>query len=106
MKRGEVWTLRDDNYASKARPVVIVQSDDYNDFDSIILCLFTSFEAEDRETRVMINPTDKNGLNKKSYVMTDKIVTVKKTMLHEAIGKLSNEEMKEISQKLKDILGL
>ena len=55
MKRGEIWTLRDDNYASKARPVVIVQNDDYNDFDSIILCLFTSFEAEYRDTRVMIN---------------------------------------------------
>jgi mRNA-degrading endonuclease toxin of MazEF toxin-antitoxin module len=27
MKRGEVWTLRDDAYASKARPVVIVQAD-------------------------------------------------------------------------------
>ena len=106
MKRGEIWTLRDDNYASKARPVVIVQNDEYNDFDSIILCLFTSFEAEGRDTRVMIKPTEKNGLIKKSYVMTDKIVTVKKSMLHEAIGELTKAEMEEISSKLKDILGL
>lgn len=27
MKRGEVWTLQDRQYASKARPVVIIQSD-------------------------------------------------------------------------------
>lgn len=27
MERGEVWTLQDKNYASKARPVVIVQQD-------------------------------------------------------------------------------
>ena len=36
MKRGEVWTLRDDQYASKARPVIIVQNDEYSDFDSIM----------------------------------------------------------------------
>jgi mRNA interferase MazF len=26
MKRGEIWTLQDDGYASKARPVIIVQA--------------------------------------------------------------------------------
>ncbi len=25
--RGDIWTLRDDLYASKARPVIIVQND-------------------------------------------------------------------------------
>lgn len=30
--RGEIWTLRDDRYASKARPVVIVQSDEVRGF--------------------------------------------------------------------------
>jgi len=28
MRRGEVWTLRDGRHASKARPVVIVGSDE------------------------------------------------------------------------------
>jgi mRNA-degrading endonuclease toxin of MazEF toxin-antitoxin module len=27
VKRGEIWTLRDEGFASKARPVVIVQDD-------------------------------------------------------------------------------
>jgi mRNA-degrading endonuclease toxin of MazEF toxin-antitoxin module len=27
MKRGEIWTLRDDRYAAKVRPVVVVLSD-------------------------------------------------------------------------------
>ena len=30
--RGEIWTLRDDRYASKARSVVIVQSDEVRGF--------------------------------------------------------------------------
>jgi len=46
MKRGELWTLKDRNYAVKARPVVIGQANLENDFDSVILCLFTTFESE------------------------------------------------------------
>lgn len=37
MKRGEIWSLRDRQYASKARPVVIIQSDKHESFDSVIL---------------------------------------------------------------------
>ncbi|SYZ34516.1 Uncharacterised protein [Propionibacterium australiense] len=45
MKRGEVWTLRDDAYASKARPVVVVQSEEFPGFGSVVLCLFTGFDS-------------------------------------------------------------
>ena len=106
MKRGEVWSLRDRQYASQARPVVIIQSDDYNVFDSIILCLFTTYESSDIRTRVLIKPSPQNGLFKDSYVMTDKIVTVDKAMLGEMIGCLTDEDMLKISQQLKTILGL
>ena len=106
MKRGEIWTLRDKQYASKARPVVIIQSDKHSSFDSVILCLFTSFESSDISTRVLVNPSERNGLQKTSYVMTDKIVTVDKKMLGENIGVLSDEEMKEIDTQLIVILGL
>ena len=30
MKRGEIWTLQDKHYASKARPVVVIQSDKHD----------------------------------------------------------------------------
>lgn len=106
MKRGEVWTLRDDRYATKARPVVIIQSDEHNMFDSVILCLFTTYESKDIETRVLIRASDKNGLLKNSYVMTDKIATVDKRILGEMIGELSESDMLKISKQLMVILGL
>ena len=106
MKRGEIWSLRDRQYASKARPVVIVQSDEYNTFDSVILCLFTTFDSEHLSTRVHVKATGDNGLIKDSYVMTDKIVTVDKQALGEQIGHLSDEDMKAVSQQLKVVLGL
>ncbi|MDR1473913.1 MAG: type II toxin-antitoxin system PemK/MazF family toxin [Lactobacillales bacterium] len=105
MKRGEIWTLRNSNYASKARPVVIIQSDKYL-FDSVILSLFTSYKSENIVTRLKIKPTDKNGLNKTSYVMTDKIISFNKKLLNEKIGELLSEEMKLLSEKLKQILDI
>ena len=45
--RGEIWTMRDDAYASKARPIVIVQSDEVGGFDSVVLCLLTSYDSSD-----------------------------------------------------------
>ncbi len=106
MKRGEVWTLRDTRYATKARPVVIIQSDSHDSFDSIILCLFTTFESSKIKTRVFIPANETNGLLKDSYIMTEKIVTVDKNMLGEHIGSLTNKEMEEVSTQLRRILEL
>jgi len=106
MKRGELWTLKDINYAAKARPVVIVQANSENNFDSVILCLFTSFDSENILTRVKIEPTPENGLEKTSYVMTEKIITVEKTMLGSYIGDLTDKEMHTIAGKLAKILDI
>ena len=106
MKRGEIWALQDKHYAPRARHVVVIQSDRHDFFDSIILCLFTSFESGDISTRVRIVPTAENGLQKESFVMTDKIVTVEKSLLGKRIGMLSDEDMAAISEQLKIILGL
>jgi mRNA interferase MazF len=104
MRRGELWTLKDRNYAAKARPVVIVQADIEDNFDSVILCLFTTFESENISTRVKIEPTAENGLDQISYVMTEKIITVEKTMLGKHIGNLTSNEMRLIAGKLAKIL--
>lgn len=106
MKRGEIWTLRDRQYASKARPVVIIQNDAFDIFDSVILCLFTSFDSSQIEIRVPVTPSPENGLHTLSYVMTDKIVTVDKAMLGDKIGVLSDTDMALIAEHLRKILAL
>ena len=106
MRRGEVWTLRDDGYASKARPVIVIQDEDVAAFDSIILCLLTTFDSDHLETRVSIEPSSANGLERRSYAMTDKIVTVEKGLLGQCIGRVSSEDMIRISAELMRILGL
>jgi len=106
MKRGELWSLKDRDYASKARPAVIVQANSESNFASLILCLFTTFDSENIHTRIKIEPTADNGLEKISYVMTEKIITVEKTMLGGYIGTLTNDEMRLISGRLAKILDI
>ncbi|MBR5951498.1 MAG: type II toxin-antitoxin system PemK/MazF family toxin [Actinomycetaceae bacterium] len=106
MKRGEIWSLRDRGYVSKPRPVVVVQSDAHDVFDSVILCLFTTYDSRDVPTRVFVEATPDNGLNENSYVMTEKMMTVTKTNLGERIGRLTAENMDEISTQLRRVLDL
>lgn len=106
MKRGEVWTLRDRGCASKARPVVIVQNDAVESFDSVILCLLTTYDSKEMPTRVYAEPDEGNGLSKPSYVMTEKVVTVDRAMLGQRIGVLAGDVMASISEQLKVLLGL
>ena len=96
--RGEIWTMRDDLYASKARPVVIVQSDEISGFDSVVLCLMTTF--------VRVEPSAENGLERTSFVMTDKIASVSCGMLGKRIGILERDRMDEVTEKLALVLGL
>ena len=104
--RGEIWTMRDDIYASKARPVVIVQSDEVDGFDSIVLCLMTTFESSDMPTRVRVEPSANNGLERTSFVMTDKIASVSRSMLGKRIGILERGRMDEVTKQLAIVLGL
>jgi mRNA interferase MazF len=104
MKRGEIWTLRDKNYAGKSRPSVIIQELTDHIFDSIVLCLMTTYDSELIKNRVKIEPTKGNGLKKTTFVMTEKIVTVNKELLGEYVGTLTEKQMHEISKQLAKIL--
>lgn len=64
VQRGDIYLYRDDLYASKARPIVIVQSELVDEFGSVILCLMTSFKNSSVKNRIQIEPTRDNGLEK------------------------------------------
>ena len=106
MKRGDLWVARADLYASKARPVLIIQSDKVSDYNSIITCLVTSYELADDELRIRIEPTRSNGLETTSYLMLDKIFSFDKNDLTKRIGELSESEMDGVNSALRYILGL
>jgi mRNA interferase MazF len=105
MRRGDVWTLRDERFARKARPVVIVQADDAP-FDSTIICLLTTYDSSDIPTRVPVPANTTNGLKAASFVMTDKVAAVDRSELGDRLGTLSADQMKQVSAGLAQILDL
>lgn len=69
-------------------------------------CLFTSFDSSGIPTRVLVKPTEDNGLAKQSYVMTDKIITVERQLLGKRVGIPGKEDMVEVSRQFIAVLGL
>ena len=107
MKRGEVWTVSGGSrYAGKPRPAVIVQEDRFDSTTSITLCVFTTDPTEAPLLRMLIEPTDRNGLSSASRLMIDKVTTVPKARLGKRIGKLNDEDVVRLNRALTVFLGL
>lgn len=110
MRRGEIWTVLADGYARKPRPVVVVQNDEIEGFDSTVVCLMISFTSDDMTTRmttrVKVPPTAQNGLIKISWVMTEKILAVHTSALDQRIGILEDDVMRQVKKKLAHVLAL
>jgi mRNA interferase MazF len=110
MKRGEVWTVSAGGpYTGKPRkprPSVIVQEDRFQGTNSVALCAFTTDPTEAPLLRMLVEPTDKNGLSIASRLMIDKITTVPKVRLGKRIGKLHDEDIVRLNRALTVFLGL
>ena len=107
MKRGEIWTVSGGApYAGKPRPAVIVQEDRFDSTSSITLCVFTTDPTEAPLLRMLVEPTDRNGLKGVSRLMVDKITTVPKGRLGKKLGKLNDEDVVRLNRALTVFLGL
>ena len=107
MKRGEVWTVSGAAiYTGKPRPAVIVQEDRFDQTSSITLCVFTTDPTDAPLLRMLIEPTDRNGLKSVSRLMIDKITTVPKARLGKRVGKLNDEDTVRLNRALTVFLGL
>ena len=90
MKRGELWTAAASaDYASKPRPVVIVQADQFVETESLTVAGLTSEPIAGSWFRPMIEPTPENGLRSVSQVMIDKILTIPRRNVRDHVGQLT-----------------
>jgi mRNA interferase MazF len=107
MKRGEVWTVAGaGDYGGKPRPVVIVQDDRFDATASATVCAFTSDPTEAPLIRLLVEPSERNGLNTISRLMVDKITTVPKSKLGTRIGRLADPDMMRLNRAMLIFLGL
>ena len=107
MKRGEVWTaVGGKDYAGKPRPLVIVQDDRFDATSSITICAFTSDPTDAPLFRLVVEPSEANGLEAVSRVMVDKVTTMPKAKLGRRVGRLADDDMVRLNRALMIFLGL
>lgn len=106
MRRGEVWTAAGGgDYTGKPRPVVILQDDRFDATDSVTVCAFTTDPTDAPLFRVLVEPSDLNGLEAPSRLMADKVTTVRRSRLGVRVGRLSDEDLVRLNQAVLVFLG-
>lgn len=108
MKQGEIWNLNLDPIQGREqagyRPAVIVSGNLMNTYlDVVIVCPLTT-KVKAYKGNVVLKPTKKNGLSKKSEILTFHIRSVSKQRLAKKIGVISNIELETVKQGLNDLL--
>ena len=107
MKRGDVVTVAISGDYGKPRPAVIIQSNIFNDTHATILvCPMTSETTPVSLFRIPVQPGSETGLKKKSDIMVDKIVTMRREKIGSKIGRLDEETLLRLNRRLALFVGL
>lgn len=106
MIRGEIWTVAGGVYASKPRPAVILQDDRFDGTDSVTVCPVTSTAVSAPLLRLPLGADALSGLDAASFVMADKITTVRRSHVSERVGRLSARQLVDLERLVMVFLGL
>lgn len=105
MRRGDIVTVAGGAYANKPRPAVIVQDDRFDATESVTVCPFTSTEVDAPLLRVPVAADEESGLDQDSFLMVDKITTVRRSSAHAVVGRLQTTTLVEFERRLLVFLG-
>jgi mRNA interferase MazF len=105
--RGDLWTAAGGgDYLHKPRPTLILQADRFAATESITVCPLTSDMGLSAEFRIVVEPSERNGLDSRSAAMVDKINTVKRSRLGHRIGHLDAGDMALVEVAVAEFLGI
>jgi mRNA interferase MazF len=105
MRRGDLISVALVRDYGKPRPAIIVQSDDLERLESVTVVPLTSDRMSLEVFRVLLQPSDQNGLRQTSQVMIDKIATLPRAKTGSFIGHVSDEDMALVDRALAAFLG-
>lgn len=106
MRRGDLVTIALQGNYGKPRPALVVQSDLFSEHPSVVILPVTSELRNTPLFRVLITPSETNGLSKISEVMIDKMQTVPRDKVGEVFGRLAQEDMLSINRLLAVFIGI
>ena len=105
MRRGDIVTVAGGVYANKPRLALIVQDDRFDATVSVTVCPFTSTAVEAPLLRVLVTADEENGLDQDSFLMVDKITTVRRSNAPKVLGRLQATTLVEFERRLLVFLG-
>lgn len=105
MRRGDIVSVAGGVYATKPRPALVLQDDRFDATDSVTLCPFTTTDLDAPLIRVRVEATENNGLGQDSFLMVEKVTTVRRSNAHTVLGRLDSATMIEFERRLLVFLG-
>lgn len=106
MRRGDLVTIAIQGDFGKPRPALVIQSDQYDEHATVTVLPVTSALVAAPLFRITIQPSAENGLHKRSQVMADKAVTVKRDKVGPTFGRIDVDSMVEVERSLAVFLGI
>ena len=73
---------------------------------SVTILPLTSHLIDAPLFRILIEPTEKNGLNKISHIMVDKLYTTPRDKIGSVLGHLDSKTMVEVERALALFIGI
>ncbi len=105
MRRGDLVTVALQGDLGKPRPALIIQSDLFDVHPSVSILPVTSELRDAPLFRILVNPSELNGLSKPSQVMVDKPQSIARDKIGEVFGRLNDETILAVNRALAVFLG-
>jgi mRNA interferase MazF len=106
MNRGDLVTIVIAGDYGKPRPALVIQNEAFLELDSVTVLQLTSDLRDEPSFRIGVDPTPQNGLLKRSVIMVDKAVTVRRSRIGQRIGRIDAKTMRAVNWVLARFLGL
>ncbi|MCB8875981.1 type II toxin-antitoxin system PemK/MazF family toxin [Acidisoma silvae] len=106
MRRGDLVTVSAQGDYGKARPAIVVQSDALDGAESVLVALLTSTLSDAPLYRLTIEANARNGLQKPSQVMVDKVLAYPRAKCGPSFGHLEPQDLIALNSMLLVMLGL
>ena len=106
MRRGDLVTVALQGEQGKPRPALVVQADHFGDLASVTVLPITGTLIDAPLLRVPVEPSEQNGLSKRSQIMVDKPQTPSRSRLGPVIGRLDDATLVTVNRALAVFLGL
>jgi mRNA interferase MazF len=106
VKRGEFVTVALQGDFGKPRPALIIQADRFDQTAAMTILPVTSDLVDAPLLRPIVEPSEANGLRKRSQIMVDKIITTQRDKIGPVFGCLDDENMLSVTRTLAVFLSI